>query len=936
MPSTECSYKVTLPDGTTKDLADKDELHKFLLSDEVSPKELVGAVEPMKETSIKNVQTKAERAERGLGEVEVEARRKFGQVFDTAKKMVDEGEIDPRVLAQNLVKKPRALTAEESAALLYDRMRLYNEHQKAMKGIIEASEKGDEGKETDARSRLIYVEDAINTNDIASRKTGYEQGLGLAVRAMMIRQDYTLANQIQRMRVANNGEPISESLKQRLEGYAKELEAAEQKLKDYEEQVTKLQQDLQFERDKNAAKKEKRATTKEGLKKERDELFNRLKEIAKAQRGKLSSNPIPVEMVPVLGRLVKNLVMEGLVSLDEVVDYIHNEIKDYVDGVSKRDVRDALSGYGKPRQLSKDEIDKQVREIKRQGRLVSALEDAQAGERPKRSGLNRDEDSPRVRELKRQIEDAMRENGIKIERKAQDPEKEFQSKLDALKKRLKTQLADYEERIKNKDFAVRTRKEIQLDQEALNLKGKVEAVKRKFDTERLKLEKENRSKTEKLMDFLTKWHRMDLLSGITTLGKLTTAAQERIILTPIEESIGAVLGQIPGIKGIAKQAAREGGFDIRGEARAISQYWDKATYRDMWDMIRKGQNPMELIYGKKYDLPAEAIGFFGQLHGALKVLPKRAEFFRSMEKRMAWRAKNGFDVLNPLVQAQVAQEAYNDAARAIFMQDNPVSDAYKIALNYLDKKGFGGKATAFVLRNLLPIVKVPTNIVDEATSYAAGGLKAAIKGRMQLYGGIKLMMGLKSGIEQLNPDQADYIMRNLKKQTMGAAFLALGYFNAGNVGGYYMGQRDPEDVDVGGLRIFGVNIPRWMVHNPALEMLQLGATIRRVKDKYQQEGKEGENEAAFLASLRGLGEQVPFVNTPGQVDKAIQNEKSADKFMDEFIKNSTIPVMSQEFAKWLDTDADGKPIKRYPVGLGETLKTGIPGLRKQVPDSPGW
>ena len=79
-------------------------------------------------TSIKNKTTARERAERGLDPVVVEAKRSFGEVWDNAHKMIDDGEVTPSVLASVIANKPRALSAEESAILLKDRMDISQEY----------------------------------------------------------------------------------------------------------------------------------------------------------------------------------------------------------------------------------------------------------------------------------------------------------------------------------------------------------------------------------------------------------------------------------------------------------------------------------------------------------------------------------------------------------------------------------------------------------------------------------------------------------------------------------------------------------------------------------------------------------------------------------------------------------------------------------------
>src|SRR6185295_16004799 len=118
-----------------------------------------------------------------------------------------------------------------------------------------------------------------------------------------------------------------------------------------------------------------------------------------------------------------------------------------------------------------------------------------------------------------------------------------------------------------------------------------------------------------------------------------------------------------------------------------------------------------------------------------------------------------------------AMQAYKDANRAIFMQDNIVSDAYKRAINSLEKNKQSpvvGKAFATGLQWLIPFVKVPTNIIGEVQRHATGLGEGAIRLGYQ---------AMKNGLKDVSEDEADAIMRAFKKGSVGAGALAIGFFN---------------------------------------------------------------------------------------------------------------------------------------------------------------
>jgi hypothetical protein len=835
-----------------------------------------------KTTSIKNEVVSAEREAKGLTPVKQRDTYSTKVNYDETKAKVDSGEISPRDLAVAIIENPKkvAITSEVSDALAYDRMRLSNEYDKVVKAIVEDPTNLEN---IIARDRL---EKQIEDNDRASKYSGTISSHALLARKNVIKQDYSLDRLVMRYK-AETGGKISEDMRAKFDLLSTKLQEATAKLEEYESKKADRQVKFEFEKIKRNADKEvrsnKRAASKESLKAEREDLYAKLKEIQREQMSKLSSNPLPVEMVPVISKLAKNLIKDGIVTLDGVVDEIHANITDIYEDITKRDIRDALSGYGKFKLPTKDEVASQLREIKSQAKLISALEDAESGNMPLKTGFSRKKASETVTELRKKVQEVIKQNGITSENLAEEkvwksPEEKA---LKALKTRLKNREKELQGMIDSGNFEKKPRNITALDSEANKLKADVERIKNKVDIEIKKERLKNRTKVEKATDFITTWRRNLLLTGVKVLGKLTAAAAQRTMISPIEEITGGLLSKLPMISKIAEKAPREGGFNANAEVKAISQWWKKATYEDMRDIVKSGKGALDLLHGKKTDLPPSVFDFFGQMHQALKQPAKRNEYFRSFEKRLSFAEKNGVDISDPLVQATIGTQAYLDANRAIFMQENPVTTAYKSAVNTLERAGDSGKVVAGMLKIILPIVKVPTNFANEITSYSVGGLKA--------------LLALRNGIKDLTPDQADYVMRNLKKQSIGAAVIALGYFSAGSIGGFYQrgDKRDEKDVQAGGLRVLGVDMPKWMTHTPLLEMLQIGATLRRVQDDYENKGKEGKA-ASVLAVTKGVVEEVPFARSPEEAIKALSSPDNFNKYFRDLGESMINPQLTKE------------------------------------------
>jgi hypothetical protein len=510
-------------------------------------------------------------------------------------------------------------------------------------------------------------------------------------------------------------------------------------------------------------------------------------------------------------------------------------------------------------------------------------------------------------------------------------------RLGALKSRLTNRIADLQERLANSDFGPRAKRTpVEMDAEAERLQAAATRAKQEFETALLKDRLANRSTLQKMKDTFVKWQRGFLLSGPVTLAKLTAAAATRVTSSIAEEGIGAGLSKV--IPEVAKRAPREGGFSLKAEAKAISSALTQGM-RDAAQTLKTGRSDLEVNYGKGKDgavresdvLPRTMIDFFGALHGALKAPVKRAEFERSLQKRIEQYLANNADVSDPAVQMKAMletfkQEAYKDASRSIFLQDNVLVEGINSFIARLEqplkstgKPSPAGTVGAGVARGLFPIVRVPLNIVAETVQYAVG-LEVGL-GRLGL--------AFRRGIENLQPEQADLIMRDLKKGIIGTAALILGYANADQVGGYYTGEKPKlTDAKFGTIKLFGVNIPSFLLHSPLLEALQIGATMRHVLDKKVRGAEQSVGSAVWMAAL-GLAEETPFGRSASTVAQLLDPRETA-KAGGQIAKSTLVPQLVSSVAEGLDRDAKGV-IPRKTEGPLTAIQSGIPGLREDLP-----
>jgi hypothetical protein len=170
---------------------------------------------------------------------------------------------------------------------------------------------------------------------------------------------------------------------------------------------------------------------------------------------------------------IRSFVEGGAKDINELTDQLHEEVVKIAPDATKREVRDAITKYGETRNLSKEEISVKLREMRRMGKLISALEDVQNKIRPLRSGLQRDKLTDQERRLQRQVKEGMKDIQVSEDEQA----KAWKNALDAAKSRLQNQIKDLENQIKTGEKP--TKKEgIKYDDEAKALQDQRDALKK--------------------------------------------------------------------------------------------------------------------------------------------------------------------------------------------------------------------------------------------------------------------------------------------------------------------------------------------------------------------------------------------------------------------------------------------------------------------------
>lgn len=126
-----------------------------------------------------------------------------------------------------------------------------------------------------------------------------------------------------------------------------------------------------------------------------------------------------------------------------LLDAVHTDLAKIVPGVTRREISDAISGYGKATYPSENENRRQLAELSSQLRLLSQYEDAMRGEAPLRTGFQPGEPSAKVRAMQREVRDLMRKMKVKVT----DEKRQQKTALAGAKTRLRNIIADLAEQI---------------------------------------------------------------------------------------------------------------------------------------------------------------------------------------------------------------------------------------------------------------------------------------------------------------------------------------------------------------------------------------------------------------------------------------------------------------------------------------------------------
>jgi hypothetical protein len=302
--------------------------------------------------------------------------------------------------------------------------------------------------------------------------------------------------------------------------------------------------------------------------------------------------------------LLKELVRdEGIDDIDKLVQRVRELTGEDLKDATDREIRDAITNYGKTINMSKDQVDVQLRKMRRIGKLLSAIEDANKGERPKKSGLQRDKPTIKEREMRKELNELLKDLPVSDA----DLEKYQKTALDGIKTRLKNRIEELNKAIETKEKIKTDKKGVILDEEAKSLNEQRDKLQEQYDNIFPKVKKE--------LSFEEK-----VAQTIKSLDRAIDETNRKIKENDLEikeKTAGASTKEIEAKRGVLQQQK-----DVLKKMRDEAGVTEKENIKRQLDAVKRRAEKLQERYDK---------GDFAPKKKPVIELPKKGELTPEQE-----------------------------------------------------------------------------------------------------------------------------------------------------------------------------------------------------------------------------------------------------------------------------------------------------------------
>ena len=922
------------------------------------------------QTSIMNDPLSKWREEQGLLPIEKEMSIGDKEIFNEVKSKVAENSNYARGVVEDILNGNLKLKDARTAqmALIYDLAQSQKEYYQASDNL--AKSRIENRNETQDYLDLGAALENINRNNKAAELSGFQLGGALRLRQFILNDDYSAGQVQKRVNNAYYGTEVPKEIQAQVDELVKKNQELQAKLDALSQKAAKDKAEKEITKAKTT--RTQKIKSHEEYEKEREDILKNIKDKWNESKGQLSSTILPyadrlAKIAPDVAKLMKSYVAEGIDKLEDIVKAIHEKASGFIPEITQKDIHNIIAGEYNKIPETKSELTKKVDDLRMQAKLINRLEKLQSGEEPK-AASEKVKRSNEIEQLKQKIKDykeGQKENSDKVSK----------SNLDILKDRNKKEIARIKDKIAKGDYTKDEPKiPTKLDQEAIDLRNELNKVRGNLDKLIAQKEFENRPTKEKVLDYVNQGMKATAVFGLDLYAKLAGAAWWRMVLgipqryvaSPIVRAgfrAAKALGSEKAGK-VLSEARREHHFSTGAISDQVNAIINKNIIKELSDMLRKGETDFTTKNFIKDAPPKQKMMFIDQVynsHGMVKYIPKKAEFVASLKIGLEKAAANGENINDPVIFNRELVSATDDANRAVFMNDNPLTKNYNRVLNSLDKAKTSDQIKRLVANYYFPVTRIPINIAAESFNYKYGGFTALYK-------------LLSNKVESLDQKQSDFIIKAMSQQLVGLGAYAIGYFNHHYFGGLrnyatlHPQQHEDdkkEKMPFGSINIGGNDLDELYFHHPLFWQMQSGATTRylieqrhealqksvdKENKKIMAEHDEGNYSRKLMpnipetfdamawleastVNMENLAHQIPFIGKPYDVTtNPLRHPKT---WLQETIASPVdrlIPTAAKNIAVHLDPkDEHGKPVWRVPENVVQQIEMSIPGLRQNVP-----
>ena len=202
------------------------------------------------------------------------------------------------------------------------------------------------------------------------------------------------------------------------------------------------------------------------------------KEFNKAISKKLKGSNKEGKGIKIPSSLIYDLVESGVDNITDLTNEVHEVLKAQYSNLTQREVRDAITDYGKRVSETQDDIKLKISSLKLDGKQISALEDLAENKRPKRSGKKQAKKTAEQRNNLKKIQELLKT--LKFD-DVGDKENFYKTALEGYKTRIENRIKDLNEAINKGERIINERRNLPLDQEAKNLIEKRDKLQKEYD-----------------------------------------------------------------------------------------------------------------------------------------------------------------------------------------------------------------------------------------------------------------------------------------------------------------------------------------------------------------------------------------------------------------------------------------------------------------------